>query len=342
MPDRTLVTEDDVRAVLLARAELAEHRSSRLEEVHRRVGQLGRRRAATAATLAVAAITAGLVLTRPGAPSTTAPATPRPSAAPTTGPADVLPTFLRGGRLVASVDERTPTAVSLTFVPTTLLFGVVEGCTLPGTQLGSSAPAALVSINGKAFTGTACSPGGPLGISGNADMGRPGVDFTKGYGVQVGQPVLIRFGWPAGTARPGSRFRVGVYQAVPLDTFPFPPRPAVLQKPLVNGILDFPPGGRVLVGQGTAQAPNGPFTSARVRLTKTLMIDGTAVEPGEVDVLVNGRLVYLTRTWDYTQQEFSGQLPLSALGLRSGATAVITVRTKGYTGATWVVAVTQR
>ena len=124
--------------------------------------------------------------------------------------------------------------------------------------------------------------------------------------------------------------------------YPFPPRPAVLQKPLLDGLLDIPPGSQVVVGQGTPGAPNGPFTSPTVRLTRTLVIDSRAVEPGEVDVLVNGRIVCQSMSWDYTQQEFSAQLPLSALGLGFGQTAVITVRTIGYTGATWVVAVTQR
>jgi hypothetical protein len=344
MPDRVSVTEDDVRTVLLARAEQAQHRSGRLDEVHQRVSQIRRRRAAVTAGLAVAAVTLGVVVNRPGGPAPTAPTvptTPRPSASAPARPTDALPAYLRGGQLVASIDQRTPTAATLTFVPTSLLFGVVEGCSWPGAPAAGSGPAAWLTINGKEYMGRECSTDGPLGISGDADMGRPGADFGTEYGVHIGRPVVIRFGWPAHTARPGSRFRIGVYQAVEIGLYPFPTRPAVLQSPIFNGILDFQFGGKILLAQGFAGAPNGQFTSPAVQLAKTLTIEGTAVEPGEVDVLVNGRQIYSTRTWDYNRLAFSAQFSRAQLGLKPGQKAVVTVQSMGYTGATWIVVLSQ-
>ena len=115
---------------------------------------------------------------------------------------------------------------------------------------------------------------------------------------------MIRFGWDAGTVRPGSRFRIGVYQGVPVDQYPFPPRPAEL---LAVSLADFRftlRGPTLLAVRGSSADPN-QSVARTVTLTGALVIDGTAVEPGQVSVLVNGRQVFQSRTWDYSSQGFN-------------------------------------
>ena len=63
------------------------------------------------------------------------------------------------------------------------------------------------------------------------------------------------------------------------------------------------------------------------------------MEPGEITVLVDGRAVFSARSWDYTVQEFSASFTRAELGLAAGHSAVVTVRTTRFTGATWKVAV---
>jgi|GEM_PF-3308819 len=331
------VTEEDLRSILHEQVATVGAHRGRLEQVHRRVGARRRRRAGLVAAFASTAVVVAVVASSTTGPTT--PTTQRRSAPATIGAADTLPAYLRGGRLVASIDERTPTAATLTFVPTSLDFGIVDGCSWDNAPAGQR-PAAQVTINGKPYEGSGCgAEGEPLGWGGDGDMARPGVDFARQFGVQVGRPVLIRFGWDAGTVRPGSRFRIGVYQGVPLDQYPFPPRPAKLVP--VSLVAGFGLGdATVLVVQGSTADPN-QAVSRTIQLPRSLEIVGNAVEPGQVSVLVNGRQVVQARTWDYTSQSFGASFDLAALGLKPGQRAVITVRPARYTGATWIVALLQ-
>ena len=187
MADRTSVTEDDLRSILVSHAATADHRSGRLEEVHRRVSGLRRPRATSVVGLALAVVTVIVVMSLPAGHRPTTAVAPRPTVAPTAGSADLLPAYLRGGRLVAFTDQRTPTAAYLTFVPTSLAFGVVDGCSWANAPGGQSTPAARVTINGRTYEGSGCGVDGPLGLGGAGDMGRPSVDFANHCGIRVGR-----------------------------------------------------------------------------------------------------------------------------------------------------------
>jgi hypothetical protein len=329
------LTEDDLRVLLLDRVGEPAHRSGRLAEVEARAGRIRRRRAAVTATLAVAVLALGLVVLRPGASAHTGlPAAPRPSASRL----DDVPAYLRGGRLVALSERVDPRGVTVTFTPKTVLFGVVEGCTWPLAPADAAKdPVAQVTVNGVAYSGTGCSASGPLGTDGSADMGQPGEGWAHTYGIAVGKPVVVRFGWPGQTSRPGTHWRLAVYESVPIDAYPFPARPATLQVPQMS--LDgYHPNDSLLDVRGLAGQPNRQVTSKATKLVHGLSITGVAVEPGEIEVLVNGRAVYSNRSWDYTEQSFMADLTWSSLGVAAGSTVVVTVRTSRYTGATWQVA----
>ena len=104
-------------------------------------------------------------------------------------------------------------------------------------------------INGKEYMGIGCGRDSAMGTDGDSDMGRPSANFAKDYGIAIGKPVEVTFGWPAGTSRPGSRFRIGVYAGVPARCVPPPGSPVGLAGVLAGRSPELPahgqPAGRV-------------------------------------------------------------------------------------------------
>lgn len=349
MLDRASVSEDDLRVLLRDRAGEPDHRSGRLVEVQQRVGRLRRRRMAATGAVAVAAVVAGIIGVAPsgdggrtGQPIASGPPPATPSSTPSASPrpSGTLPEYLRGGRLAASVERSDPTGVSLTFTPSTLAFGIVAACTTPGADVGNAAnPSSQVTIDGKSYIGFSCSPSGPMGTDGGSDMSRPSQDFAQAYGLHVGKPVHVSLSWGDGVSRIGTAWRLAVYEAVPLAQYPFPARPATLLTPELGFSPLYPQDVSLFTAAATATHPNTTVTNADVTLRHGLTISGVAVEPGQIEVLVNGHVVSLSRSWDYTEQSFSAGADLASMGLKAGAHVAITIRTERFTAASWQVVI---
>ena len=133
-----------------------------------------------------------------------------------------------------------------------------------------------------------------------------------------------------GEPLPDARVRVGVYAAVPLDQYVFPPRPAHLAAVESHGDIG---GGKTL---GTLSA-TGQLTQV-VRPRHGLAFASETTEPGELDVYVNGKLFQTTRSWVYTESGDMGTpRTLKELGLKAGQPVTVTVVPDRYTGNTWQV-----
>ncbi len=129
-----------------------------------------------------------------------------------------------------------------------------------------------------------------------------------------------------------AQLRVGVYAAVPLDQYVFPSAPAHLT-PVTRS--NSAPEGKVLA---TLKA-GGP-TSVVVSPRMGLRFNTTTSEPGQLKILVNGKLVETASSWTYDESgNFGSPHTLKELGLKAGQAARITVVPDRYTGHTWLVSV---
>ena len=80
-----------------------------------------------------------------------------------------------------------------------------------------------------------------------------------------------------------------------------------------------------------------------VRPRKGLAFDSSTSEPGQLKILVSGKLVKTVRSWTYDESgNFGDALSLKQLGLKAGERVTVTVIPTRYTGRTWLVAVTDR
>jgi hypothetical protein len=139
----------------------------------------------------------------------------------------------------------------------------------------------------------------------------------------------------SGDVPPNTQLRVGVYASVPLDQYVFPPAPAHVT-PVTRSQMS--PDGKVLA---TVKA-GGP-TSVTVRPRKGLEFDTSTSEPGQLKILVNGKLVKTVSSWTYDESgDFGDAYSLKQLGLKPDEAARITVIPDRYTGRTWLIAVTDR
>ncbi len=294
-----------------------------LAERAARRGRTIRRRRSGVVVVAVAVAVAGLVL--PNLPGRTAPPPPsdQPTPTPTvTADGDVpLPEYLRGGTLVASKEETDAKGITLVFTPTSLDFGLVYSCA--GEHFSTSTfPAAvkampLLSIKGVPYASTGC--GQSLGLSGDGDMGRvKGLDWAAEYGLKAGVPAEVRFEFPDPHRYDGTRFRIGVYQAVPLDEYPFPDRPEVLLPDFdaFNALLPRYGGPRLVFSGAHPSDPTG-FTYT-VPVSKGLRVVLQTVAPGTFRLFADDRLVATQYSWTYDSESHEFSVSLSDLGIASG------------------------
>jgi hypothetical protein len=130
-----------------------------------------------------------------------------------------------------------------------------------------------------------------------------------------------------------ARIRVGVYAAVPLDQYVFPPAPAHLT-PVTRSEGDSE---AKVIGAIKADGP----TTLVVHPKAGLGFDTTTSEPGQLDIYVDGKLVETTDSWTYEESgNYGVRLSLKQLGLKAGQPATVRVVPTRYTGATWLVSVT--
>lgn len=324
-------TTADLRDALSRSAEPGPRSSERLVGVRRLVARRRRQRAAGSAVVALAVVGAVFAVTQPSRPQPAPPATSRMVG---------LPTYAQGGRLLGQAQLTAKVGDERTFdiTPTGYELTVVTSCTGSPSQLID----VVVQINGRGVTWGGC---GTIGSGPFEDGGR----FWKQFGVTPGQPatVSVRIGpsdRQAGAQDADSAaipVSAGVYQAVPPEQYPLPPRPALVTPP--------PDDDRVR-NSSTPQRDVvriEPGPAATGRLTRTLTYHPDVVgevrtwAPGLVRLLVNGKSFSGTATWTYSPSDYGFDLTPAALrevGIavpRDGEPVTLTVVTERFQDPAW-------
>jgi hypothetical protein len=315
---------DQLRSELRTLADQIPDNVDRDHEVAGRIRRRQHRRRA-AAGAAVGALVLVLVagfglLPRLTGDQTLPPTHPSPSA--TDQP---LPEYLRGGKLIASKQGTDARGITLTFTPTSLDFGFVVACDNPSLAKERQPPHndfAELKLNGHNTIGTSC--GYSLGLGGDANFGRDGVDAGAKYGVSVGEPVTVQLAFGNGGVHPGTQWRIGVYQRVPLTDYPFPAAPAHLvplrQAPTMGPHLH---NKKVFSQPAHPSNPNG--WSYTIPLNHGLTWRTVAVAPTSLTLLVNGKPVTTSYAWDYSIQQSEASFTLAQLGVQPGQKVTIRV-----------------
>jgi hypothetical protein len=199
-----------------------------------------------------------------------------------------FPEYQLGTRLAGQAWADVPSSsVALRFVPTTLDFKVFVKCDV-GKNVDMDVK---VEVNGKAFRSGGCG-------------GATGVGNWGAWGVEIGKAVLITMTVrdevvdysqmsPVTMAMPSSgTFGLGVGEAVPVDEYPFPPRPETLE-----AMPPFYTEPAVVVSADPVD-PN-----ARREVTTTWpgerLLHARLNAPGRVRVLVNDVQLVDYFHWDY-------------------------------------------
>lgn len=242
--------------------------------------------------------------------------------------------YSHGMKLVKGEQGGSPLTFDVTLPATPddkpVAVGVSLSCAAPtATDANETDTELAVSINGEQQGSTGgCSKTFPV-TSAVAISWEP-----KGTGYAPGSILHVRVGL---TGKPvaDAKVRVGVYSAVPLDQYVFPPRPSQLT-PVTT--TDLSGQGAVL---GTINAEGR--TRLTVRPEHGLVFNTTASEPGHLGVYLNGKLVDTTYSWTYNEEgTFGSALSLKELGLKAGQAATVSVVPTGYTGPTWIVSIVDR
>jgi hypothetical protein len=310
----------DLTEVLRHHAELPPDgaHGPRMSGIQARVKASRRRRAAAVAASLVAVLGVTFALTTP-VRRESQPAEPEPT---------VFSAYHEGTRIVAQVSGRAPASTTvLRFVPTTLDLRVFTRCEAGDEQL-----LARLTINGHPHGPTTC------GFSLDSRY----VDLTE-YDFQVGSPatLVMSVGEQNGTPEPGpvpadATFALGVGEAVPVEDYPFPPRPESL--PSVDSMLgSINPDTRIDVRRADPNQPNGTWRSTVTLPSLPVYVQAASNTPGRITVLVDDVEVYEYEKWTYDDR--------SGLSLRQdswetragskvepGATVDITVIAEGTSG----------
>lgn len=247
-----------------------------------------------------------------------------PSPSPTSD-TDALPTYLRGGKLIASREAVDARGVTMTFTPTSRRVGFVVACSDPSAPDASTngRGEAHMTVDGKYWMGTDCIPSDTLGLSGDADFGR-GYGSEQRYDIKAGQPVTVRYAFADGRAHPGTRWRLAAYQMVPLAQYPFPSPPAHLVQ-LHLGQVRY--GNAHLVWHSSFPPPATlDGTSVDLTLHHGLSIRTEAAAPGSLRIYVNGRLIDTSWSWTYGLEGYGASYTFHDLGVAPGSTVHVTFR----------------
>jgi hypothetical protein len=322
---------DDLRTVLRTHGTALPDNVDREHQVHDRIAARRRRRVAagTAGTVVLAAAATVLALTwLPNGADTGAPK-PAPVVNQTQG--DVLPQYLRGGRLIASKEAVDARGITLTFTPTSLNFGFALSCKnadLAKLQHTPPRDFTYSTVNGHGSLGVGC--GTEFTLNGDASFGRGELNAHVLYGVNVGEPVTVQWHFGDGGDHPGTAWRIGVYQAVPIADYPFPSAPAELA-PLSAETVKYSGG----YGKPVVFPPARPekvaidCCSMGYHYEHGLTVNLESVAPGHIVMYVNDKPVWRNWFWDYTNQNSSASFSLEQLRLNPGELATIRFTTTG-------------
>jgi hypothetical protein len=319
---------DELRDVMREHVRSLPDNVDREHDVRLRISRHRRKRAVVGTSGAALLAVAATALAVTWLPTGTDTGTPRPAPVVTSPHDQSLPEYLRGGRLVASKEGTSARGITLTFTPTSEQFGFVLSCSNPELareRRPQGADMAMTSLNGKSALGVSC--GTALSTDGDADFGLADHRWVRDYGVVIGQPTTVRFAFDHHGTHPGTRFRIGIYQGVPISEFPFPPLPtripALSKAPTTNV------SGRKILDSTTNPSDPSGF-SYQVRLHHGLTVVTQTAAPGTLRMFVNDRLAWTGRSWDYSLNVAQADLRLAQLGVKPGQLVTIRFEAERY------------
>jgi hypothetical protein len=265
------------------------------------------------------------------------PAPPAVKPSPSTPPG-TLPAYASGGHLASSVrvDLRKQQSGSLIFTLTSLDVKISSTC------VANDDIWMAVKINGHDIEGGGCSSFGG-GISSASAPPSDQAKFWSTYGVALGQTATLTF--EAGKHVKGGGFTdvtpvattgvmsIGVYEPVPFDQFPLPPKPADWN-PTADQMGFSPPDGlhKLLTISGPEIA-NGA-SGAMVTLGNEIGFNALVAAPGVVHVYIAGTEVFQCASYDWGMA--CGGLSMKVgknelTGLHRGDKVWVSVQTSNFT-----------
>jgi hypothetical protein len=360
---------DDLRGALHDEADAAAYPDvdALVAGARRRVAASRRRRLAVfGAVTAAVLVVGGLVMTRPTHQGVPQPAGPGPFVANTSGVANTggadFPQYQQGMKRLIVVDapmlERIKGSISVATTPGRRL-GVRMTCT-PSDNADKMnewnarmlAKFTTPGGTGQELCGIAIGGYDPIGVA-TAAKTAVQADVFISHSPDPSLPSLFT----------GAKIHVAIYESVPFQEYPFPPRPADLYTNAQYAWSNEPGTVRVL-GPKTVQEANKPVTFTQPfdpKLFLNLLFRG----PGRIRVLINGNDIteqigapYLAQdkfinSWEYDDRGGSG-FPLDPLmwaALRSGAAdrpgpttkpgtpVTVTIIPQDFQGPDWRIAV---
>jgi hypothetical protein len=352
-------TLDDLRGALHDEADAAAYPDveALVAGARRRVAASRRRRLAVfGAVTAAVLVVGGLVMTRPTYQAVPQPAGPGPFVV-NSGGAD-FPEYQQGMKRLIVVDapmlERMKGSISVATTPGRRL-GVRMTCTPSDNadKMNEWNARMLAKFSGPGRTGQAgcgLAIGGydPIGVATDAKTAVL-ADVFISHSPSPSLPSLFT----------GAKIHVAIYESVPFQEYPLPPRPADLYTNAQYAWSNEPGTVRAL-GPKAAQEANKPVTFTQPFDPK-LMVNLQFRGPGRIRVLINGKDITeqigapslaqdkFISSWGYDQEGFAFPLdPLMWAALRSGATGpttkpgtpvTVTIQPQDFQGPDWRIAV---
>jgi hypothetical protein len=318
----------DLRELMQERAAVADlaPTGDRLGAVHRRIGQVRRRRTAgvvAGVCVLVAAITVG-ALNMPVGRDNSA---PQPGTTATS--IDGFAEYSFGGRVIATAVGHLPqTSVSITLTPDSLDLAVQTRCD-PAMQIE-------ISVNGHGLFESGCGigPDNARWDQPEEIFGPPGTSLTftatvtAGYDAEPGQgeePL------PA-----GGTFAFAVLQRVGFEQYPLPTAPATLASLDEDRVPS-----RLVVVRADPTIPLRTITGT-LTWSSQAELHVLSATPGYLAIEINGFTLAIYEAWDYSGSEYVIRLSdMPALGgpaIADGEVATITVEPRYVTGdwAVWL------
>ncbi len=333
-----MLTTDELRAQLSHDAAEIPTNAGRLDQVHGRVSKRRRHRAQLTGALAVVAIGAAVVVLPQVLPGSSDDVPTIPAVSP--NGSTPLAEYRAGGHLIAQTEARGPEGVDLVFTPSNKHLMFVIDCYLPGIPAKTMVD---ISIDGEPVSATSCGQEPTFG--GASSFTPPTLD-----GLTPGKASVLTLTYPAG-ASPLSQARVGIYEAVPVADYPFPPAPDPL--PAVDPYANLIPSeqqspvavcsaGPLKGVQDVVQVGAAGTCTIRTRIRHGLTISAQTSAPGTLHFIADGRELDTSSSWSYDQALYENTLTLKDLGIKSGDFVTIKVTSERFPGDSWAVLLSDR
>jgi hypothetical protein len=316
---------------------------SRITGVIRKV-RLARRRRTAAGIAGVAAILAASPFVVSGGGQPVQPAATSTAIETVNG----FPKYAAGGQLVATQTAPLDKSISLTITPTDLGLEFSDRCSVADQGLEVEITMALAG-GSKLMVGCNASGGAYASEDSRADHLTPGVPTSltfsaKAYRVTTGSNGEQTGRTPVAVA--AGTYSIGVWQKLPFDQYPLPPRPKTL--PTLN-IAQYGLGEGASV-KTVRSDPDNPLAQRTISFTMPACVKATtncnptaatSQTPGFLHIAVNGVAVNTAEFWDYSgggsSFNIEPDMP-NAPHLRAGDLVTITITPQFVTGA-WEFAV---